>query len=353
MKKITLFLIFLLSITSVFATTISDDFDRPDNQDLNANYGGDIIYYDYPINLNGYSYDRQDNVQILNNELYTHDPATTAGTSYAADWSHIQNASEWINITYTLRSGGPGGYRWYNTIYFGEDQEQLELTSNNVWHFGVDGVGNKPWFRISGPNHANIPTRYYWGCSGDNIALDLSGYDVDMVFNFYLDIVNKKLDFYVDGTPISLNHTCNPTDPTATTVNSYGSFQESNADSGDQYSYIDDFLIEMETLCEPDWACSEYSGCTHINSNNEAYQECLGIVDQNSCGESFTGSISDYDAVGCTFNSGNSGTNFAVVQNAKRAASSQALKEVAVKNPIEQFILNLRTAILRALGIEG
>ncbi|MBT3721565.1 hypothetical protein HOA56_02775 [archaeon] len=71
MKKIYLiyFLIALFLFVNTFALQISDDFNRPDNENISEGYEGDFVWYEYPINIEGqipYTAQRFSNRQWIN-----------------------------------------------------------------------------------------------------------------------------------------------------------------------------------------------------------------------------------------------------------------------------------------------
>lgn len=54
--------------------------------------------------------------------------------------------------------------------------------------------------------------------------------------------------------------------------------------------HFTNYTLQNGTACTPDWVCNSYDNCTITDVT-----PCLNVTDNNSCNESFTGNLSDYD----------------------------------------------------------
>lgn len=99
-----------------------------------------------------------------------------------------------------------------------------------------------------------------------------------------------------------------------------------------------------QSCCTPNWQCTSYGDQCIIRPYN--HKECLSVSDANFCGRQFTGDLANYASTDCTVKATNAG---AIVFTNQQIAKQQQ----AAPNPIEQFILNIRAAILNLLHIQG
>lgn len=271
--------------------------------------------------------------------------------------SYYGAAQPWTMSLWARRTGGTSVYQWFNiegVAELGGQDDYLEgvLKSSNplaMTSIQASTILNE-WHHLLVTMDADKNVYLYFD---GKIAPSRtqSGYALDIVHHNPLDDDRALADW---DTPSQFVTTCG-----------YWNLGESGGRR--PTGYVDELYVantyftpemvlefydrqntdnQQYPFCTPDWACSEYSDCV-IGSDNLRYQRCHAVIDQNSCGEAFDGILGDYDLTGCTFNDGNAGSNSIALSNAARAAS----KETAIKNPIEQFILNLRAFIFNLLGV--
>jgi hypothetical protein len=108
-----------------------------------------------------------------------------------------------------------------------------------------------------------------------------------------------------DGTIVSYNWDGGNADPSSgSTRILYGT----NFVVGGSYSLwvqaVDDdgatggssFPLEIVSSCVPDWACDSYDACGIADE-----QFCNGVIDNNACGESYTGDYSEFASQACDY----------------------------------------------------
>jgi hypothetical protein len=125
MKYAWIVFIMLITLTAVEAIMISDDFDRPDNQDISENYDGLLTWVEYPINIEGsVPYTAHENVFIEDGSLHIAGSSYCGMVSVVADFQSsgaLQTIEDGkISFFWTNWVDGDS-IRWHNSVVFGEN----------------------------------------------------------------------------------------------------------------------------------------------------------------------------------------------------------------------------------------
>ena len=98
--------------------------------------------------------------------------------------------------------------------------------------------------------------------------------------------------------------------------------------------------------CNPDWTCSQLTGCTPYR-----IRECHAVTDQNSCEETFTGSLSDYNQ-NCTITPEETshGYKYTTIPTAT-APTFQLLPTGEVSNPFKNLWINFLAWLVK-IGVK-
>ena len=253
MRKLIFCCLLLLIVSFVHAEVIvQDDFNRPDNQDVSANYVPGFIYYETPlIDLDNITqYNGEDEVEIRNNELFLQETDYCDFTTIVADFSHIINLTSYEdgNISFRMTTGDNGGSeRWFGHIVFGDSlsnspsaTEQC-ATQNKMWNT-INSANDKDTFvfvqvvRAEGKNNV----REGGACGYLPYFVENIGDGTYHEFTFYFNILNNKTKFYVNGI-LQTEINCNIEN--AEKVNSIAFQTYTNQGNVIEYMKIDDLKI--------------------------------------------------------------------------------------------------------------
>lgn len=193
-----------------------------------------------------------------------------------------------------------------------------------------------------------------WGTLTGSLGDQICYYDFHTPREYQMSLFwnkNGSIYFYVDGTLVCTgysqdyeSYTTNQIEFSLTPIGSTGNPPSLPMLFNDN-RYFDNIYAGYIPApdCTPNWQCSQYSDCITKPYN---HKDCQSVVDTNNCGELNLQSLSAYEQA-CTTTGGGGGI---VIQTTPVAKQTEV---TTTSNPIEQFILNLRSWLLNLLGLKA
>ncbi len=237
--------------------TISDNFDRQDNQDISENYIQGFKWYEYPLNLGGNTpYLAHENVFIENNKLKLIRDEYCGITSVVADFSEYGSLRTYEdgNITFTWQSGAIGdSNRWHTGVVFGQDLWERETydepCQSSIYNYFVIRLSDelsKTELEITNDPATYKDSIYLFNIlTGQKEVISLNGSHKNQRNNITLTFYTEenKCKIWINELFISeFSYTTND----AELINSLGFFVVNNqAANTVPYSYIDDLEVNL------------------------------------------------------------------------------------------------------------
>jgi len=249
MKKIYLiyFLIALFLFVNTFALQISDDFNRPDNENISEGYEGDFVWYEYPINIGGnVPYESHQFINILNHSLVLDRKKSCGITTSVVDFSQlgVLNKFEDGNISFDWKTKREGSSdRWHSSIVFGNNF----LESSTFDHY-CGQEGNNEWdVRINSGVFVNeiAPRQNQEGiklwCEETYLKISSSYLNSSHQYIFSYDAPTSKIRIWIDSEFIGEFNSC-----TNTSFSQIGfTLVNNQAPNTQTYSIIDNLVVNL------------------------------------------------------------------------------------------------------------
>jgi len=248
----------LLILSFVHAeVVVQDDFNRPDNQDISANYVPGFIYYETPlIELDDIvEYNGEDEVEIRDNELFIQETDYCDFTTVVVDFSHIINLTSYEdgNISFRMTTGDNGGSeRWLSYIVFGQDLFYTPAVTQACagqgdykqwWATGSDNTNkNKFIYLLVDIDGEGRNTIKLGGGQCGLTSFDVQGIGNQQYHNFELifDTESNFIQLFIDGT-FKVEKQCNIEE--AKLINSIAFEVQTNQGNVVEYMKIDDLKV--------------------------------------------------------------------------------------------------------------
>ncbi len=194
-----------------FGITVSDDFNRPDNQ--NVSIGSSFAVYEKPINEADsiIFYNGEKDVYVQSQELIITEPDNCDFTTAVINFKEYINISDYNdgNISFTWKIDSKSNdNRWYSHIVFGDDLEKTPAVTNNCggtpskqWNTALQENSSFMFLQVEGSEKDKIVVSNY-RCGNIYVPAEDIGFNQEYQLTLYFDIAQNRTKLIVENTNI-------------------------------------------------------------------------------------------------------------------------------------------------------